>query len=92
MQSATAALAAAGYRAERQNKHQRTVETLAFTVGLDSQEIGLLDACRRKRHIAVYEQVGFVSDREADEMTQLAKRLRQQVEDWIRRAHPELLP
>jgi hypothetical protein len=33
LQLATAALAAAGYQAERQNKHQRTVECLTFTVG-----------------------------------------------------------
>ncbi len=62
LQLATAALAAAGYQAERQNKHQRTIECLAWTVGLSSSEVALLDLCRRKRHTNVYEQIGALSD------------------------------
>ena len=92
LQSATAALAAAGYQAERQNKHMRTIECLAFTIGLDQRQIGFFDACRRKRHTAVYDQVGAISDQEAVELIQSAVRLRQQVEGWIREEHPELLP
>jgi hypothetical protein len=92
LQSSTAALAAAGYQAERQNKHLRTIECLEFTVGLGKKEIGFFDTCRRKRHTKVYEQVGAISDQEAGEMIQLAKRLRQRVEDWIREEHAELLP
>ena len=41
--------------------------------------------------LAIYDQVGAISDYEADEMVGFAKRLRQQVEDWIRREHPDLL-
>ena len=92
LQSATAALAAAGYQAERQNKHMRTIECLPFTIGLSADEVGFLDACRRKRHAAVYDQVGAVSDREADEMIQFAERLRRLVEQWLREHHAELLP
>lgn len=92
LQSSTAALAAAGYRAERQNKHQRTIETLEFTIGWDGRDIKLLDAFRRKRHLAVYEHVGAISDREAVEMLAVAQRLRRDVEAWIRKAHPTLLP
>ena len=92
LQSATAALAAAGYLAERQNKHMRTIECLEFTVGLDKSGIGFLDMCRRKRHAAVYEQLGAISDQEAGEMIQFAQDLRRRVEEWIRREHPDLLP
>ena len=92
LQSATAALAAAGYMAERQNKHMRTIECLEFTVGLDRTETGFLDMCRRKRHAAVYEQLGAISDQEAGEMVQFAQDLRRRVEEWIRREHPDLLP
>ena len=88
LQSATAALAASGYKAERQNKHMRTIECLAFTLGWNDKDIAFFDACRRKRHTAV----GAISDQEASEMIQLATRLRQQVEDWIRREHDDLLP
>ncbi len=68
LQLATAALAASGYRAERQSKHMRTIECLAFTLGADDSMVSFLDRCRRKRHAAVYDQVGMVSDHEADEM------------------------
>jgi hypothetical protein len=91
VQLAVAALAASGFRAERQNKHQRSIECLAFTVGLDRKDVDLLDRCRRKRHTAVYEQVGTVSDQEAEELLAFSRRLRRVVEDWLRREHPGLL-
>lgn len=91
LQSATAALAASGYRAERQSKHMRTIECLAFTVGLSQQEVDFLDTCRRKRHLAVYEQVGAISDQEAKELIDFAILLRKRVEVWIRSRSPMLL-
>lgn len=91
LQCATAALATSGHRAERQNKHMRTIECLNFTVGLKQHEVDFLDACRRKRHRAVYEQVGAISDQEANELLAFAKQLRQRVVDWIRQVSPYLL-
>ena len=91
LQSATAALAAAGFRAERANKHMRVIECLEFTVGLDKAQVRLLDKFRRKRHVAVYEQVGAISSREADEMIEMAQELRRTVKAWIRIEFPELL-
>lgn len=66
VQSATAALAAAGFRPERANKHMRVLECLEFTIQLDKEKVLFLDRCRRKRNTAVYEQVGVISDQEAD--------------------------
>jgi hypothetical protein len=91
LQSATEALAAAGFRAERANKHLRVIECLEFTVGLDKTAVRVFDRFRRKRHLAVYDRVGAVSDREAMEMLELAKQLRQRVETWIRSEYPALL-
>lgn len=91
LQAATAALAAAGFQAERQNKHMRTIECLAFTIELDADDVDLLDRCRRKRHVAVYEQVGAISDQEAEEMIELAKRIGERVTQWLRDEHPHLL-
>jgi hypothetical protein len=92
LQLATAALAAAGYRAERQNKHMRTLECLEFVgAEIDQDTVALLDRCRRKRHSAVYEQVGAVSDHEAEEMLTAARDLRDAVTSWLRRKHSELL-
>ena len=91
LQLAVASLAASGFRAERQNKHQRSIECLAFTVRLEKRDVDFLDLCRRKRRAAVYEQVGAVSDQEASEMITHSQRLRRLVEDWLRREHAELL-
>jgi hypothetical protein len=91
LQLAVAALAACGYQAERQNKHQRSIECLAFTVGLDAKLVDFLDRCRRKRHAAGYDQVGAISDQEAGEMISSAQRLRKLVGAWLRSKHPELV-
>ncbi len=91
LQLATAALATAGYQAERQNKHQRTLECLAYTLGIERERVLFLDTCRRKRHKAIYERVGAISDAEADEMIAAAKQLRGEVTEWIRKRRPELV-
>lgn len=90
LQCAVATLAAAGYRAERQNKHMRTIECLEFTLGCDAKDTHLLDQCRRKRHAAVYEIIGAISDQEADEMVAFAKQLRRDVAAWLTEHHAEL--
>lgn len=91
LQLAVAALAAAGYQAERQNKHTRSLECLAFTIGASGKEIGLLDHARRKRHLNVYDHVGGVSDGEATDMIELASQLRDRVVAWLKNEHPALL-
>ena len=91
LQLATAALAASGFQAERQNKHMRTLESLEFTMTLDETTIIFLDRCRRKRHAAVYDQIGMISDHEAEEMIATARDLRRQIGEWLRHEHPELL-
>ena len=91
LQASTAALAAAGYRAERANKHMRVIECLEFTIGLDKADVRFLDTCRRKRHIAVYQQVGAISEEEASELIEFAIRLRAVVEEWLQRVYPDLL-
>jgi hypothetical protein len=91
LQLATAALAAAGFQAERQNKHMRTIECLEFTAGTDEGTVSLLDRCRRKRHSAVYDQVGAISDHEANEMVAMAIRLKEEMTGWLREEHSELL-
>jgi hypothetical protein len=91
LQSATAALAAAGYRAERDQHHYRVIQSLALTLGLDATVIKLFDAFRKKRNRTGYERIGEVSDQEATEMVQLARGLRQQVAAWIKQNHKNLV-
>jgi len=78
-------LAAAGYQAERANHHYRVIESLGLTLGT----IKKFDIFRKKRNISDYERTGGVSDLEANEMRQLAERLRVEVDVWIRKNHPQ---
>jgi len=91
LQAATAALAAAGYRASRDNHHYRVIQALEFTVAADRKLIDIFDGFRKKRNVTNYDAAGSVSDGEAAEMLRLATRLRSEVEKWIREKRPELI-
>ena len=91
LQAATAALAAAGYRAAREVHHYRVIQSLAHTIKADAVLIAQLDKFRKKRNISYYERAGVVSEQEANEMFALAKNLRNEVEKWLRSNHPKLL-
>ena len=91
LQAATAALAAAGYRATRDNHHYRVIQSLEFTTAPGRKFIDTLDGFRKKRNVSSYDVAGAVSGKEADEMFGLATSLRADVEKWIRATHPKLL-
>jgi hypothetical protein len=91
LQAATAALAAAGYRPSRDAHHYRVIQSLEFTTAPSQRVIDTLDSFRKKRNASSYDVAGSVSDREADEMLSLAKSIREDVERWITKTHPELL-
>jgi HEPN domain. len=90
LQSSAAALAAAGYRASREAYHYYVIQSLSFTLQLEERIIRRLNKLRRKRNISDYERPGVVTEQEAQEMVELAKQIRQQVETWIRNNHSEL--
>ena len=92
LQAATAALAAAGFRAAREQHHYRTIQSLALTIGWPTAKIARLDRFRQKRNIGGYETAGVVSGREAREMHELAVSLRDDVLAWLRKNYPKLLP
>ena len=91
LQAATAALAAAGYRASREQHHYRIIQSLRETVGAGAERVATLDAFRKKRNITGYERVGAVSDADAVEMRTLALEVRDEVVAWLERHHPHLL-
>ena len=91
LQAATAALAAAGFRAAREQHHYRTIQSLALTVGWPAAKVDRFDRFRKKRNIGGYESAGVVSEREAREMHELAGGLRDDVVAWLRKHHPKLL-
>jgi len=90
LQFATAALAVAGYQAERSNHHFRIIQSLELTIAANATTIRTFDAFRKKRNISDYERADTISDLEAEEMRQLAEKLRKTVRAWIAAKHPSL--
>jgi hypothetical protein len=72
LQAATAALAAAGYRATRDNHHFRVIQSLEFTTGPGRKFIDTLDGFRKKRNVSSYDVAGAVSDKQAKKRTRCA--------------------
>jgi uncharacterized protein (UPF0332 family) len=91
LQMATAALAAAGYRAAREAHHYRVIQSLTYTISAKADLVAQLDGFRKKRNISDYERAGAVSAQEAKEMFTLAKTLWKTVTEWLRKNHPELM-
>ena len=90
LQAATAALAASGFRAAREQHHYRTIQSLALTIGWPAAKVERFDRFRKKRNMIGYETAGVVSEQEAREMHELAVGLRDEVLDWLRKQHPKL--
>jgi hypothetical protein len=92
LRCATAALATAGYRARPDLRHYRTIQSLILTIGSEMHDVcACLDKARKSRAEAVYEHSGTISDAMANEVLELAKTLRKQVETWLRNNHPHLV-
>jgi HAMP domain-containing protein len=92
LRCATAALAASGYRVRREMHQYRTIQSLPLTIGSEMHDVcACLDKARKSRAEAVYQRSGVISDAMADEILELAKRLRKQVEAWLRNNHPHLV-
>lgn len=91
LQSATAALAACGYRASRDAHHYRVIQSLALTIIADAGLVRQLDLFRKKRNVGRYERAGTVSYQEASEIIALADRIRQEVENWLKSQRSDLL-
>jgi hypothetical protein len=91
LQAATAALAASGYRASREQHHYRIIQSLRETISATPQQVAALDAFRKKRNITGYERVGAVSDADAADMRELAVEVRDEVIARLRRQRPDLV-
>ena len=90
---AEAALHAAGYIVPKgARKHERLIESLRFTVSGDiAKEVDFLDRCRRSRHKSLYERGGVLSQRDADELLEAARKLLTAVCNWLEANHADLM-
>jgi len=91
IKAATAALAAAGYQATREQHHYRVIHSLAFTIGADDEFLVQFDMMRKKRNVSSYERMGTITEREADLMVEPAEELRERVKEWLESEHPGLV-
>jgi len=91
LQASRAALAAAGFRTSGESHHYLVVQSLAHTINASPDILQLLDQFRKKRNMGEYDRVGVASDQEVEEMIALALKIRHEVEEWLRAAHPGLL-
>src|SRR5438132_14419656 len=55
LQAATAALAASGYRASRDQHHYRIIHSLRETIGAEADLVATFETFRKKRNIIGYE-------------------------------------
>ncbi len=89
---ARAALYVSGYRPGREREHERTIDSLSYTVdSVDADTIKLLHKIRKMRHTATYDSVDMISDAEADAAMQVAIELGKKTTDWLKANHSNLL-
>lgn len=85
-----AGLAALGYRAGKDRHHERVLDSLAHTIGIDPSRLAKFHRFRRIRNEMTYERVGTVTDREAMEFLALVGDLRLTLLAWIWAKRPDL--
>ena len=89
---ARVALYACGYRPGREREHERTIDSLAYTVSsIEPDTIKLLHKIRKMRHIATYDSVDMISDAEADAAMRVGLDLGAKVLGWLKDNHLGLL-
>jgi hypothetical protein len=85
-------LSAEGYRPSHELQHYRTLRALSEILGeAKKADAEYLDNCRKKRNIVEYDYVGGASKSDADELVGFVKDLRDEVINWLKKNHPELL-
>jgi len=89
---ARVALYVCGYRPGREREHERTIDSLSYTVDfVDADTIKLLHKIRKMRHTATYDSVDMISDTEADAAMKVAIDLGRKVTNWLKTNHINLL-
>ena len=85
-------LSAEGYRPSHELQHYRTLAALPEILGETKKaDAEYLNDCRKKRNIVEYDDVGGVSESDADELIKFVKDLRDEVINWLKKTHPEFL-
>ena len=85
LQTASMAIACAGYRVTAKAGHHRvTIDAITLAVGNSGQRYAdYLETCRRKRNAIDYTRAQVATDSEADEIVKMATAFNELVEGWI---------
>jgi hypothetical protein len=86
---------AAGYRVRPSSggHHWLTFAVLPAIMGPEAESrADYYQACRRKRHQATYEGYGVATAVEVQELIADVKAFEQEVTNWLRQHHPDLVP
>jgi hypothetical protein len=85
LQSATMAIACAGYRVTAKTGHHKvTVDAITLALGAAAGPYAdYLETCRRKRNVIDYTRAKVATDSEAEEIVRKAKEFHELVETWI---------
>lgn len=91
LQTATMAVACAGYRTSGMGHHQTTFEAAELALGASSAAFTVyFDTCRRKRNTVDYDRAHVATDTETTEILQQAVDFLQLTESWILHNYPPL--
>ena len=86
-----AALAAEGYRAMRDRHHERVLDSLIHTLGVEQAVVHRLHGIRRLRNSMTYERIGLVTEPESRQHVAEVATLRAKLVVWLNRHHPDLM-
>jgi len=88
----TILLFAEGYRPVKTLAHYRTIRALPIILGKEKEDdADYLDSCRTKRNTLEYDRVGGTTCSEADDLLDYVLELKQDVIDWLKKNHKDLL-
>lgn len=89
LQTATMAVACAGYRTSGMGHHQTTFEAAELALGVTSAALtAYFDTCRRKRNTVDYDRAHVATETEAAEIVQRAEEFLVLTEAWITHNYP----
>jgi hypothetical protein len=87
----TILLYAEGYRSAKALQHYRTIQALPIILGDRRKgDAEYLETCRIRRNVVEYDSVGGVTMRDAEELIDFVKDLKNDVLTWLKEHHPDL--
>lgn len=81
-----------GFRTGHSKSHYYTISALPLILGSEKEDdANYLNACRIKRNTVEYDYAGGATDSDADELIHFVEEFKEEVLDWLKEKHPELL-